>query len=78
VKEIDFTRGEKEQLAAALRNYLADELSVEIGQFDAEFLFDFVSQEFGHHFYNKGLADAQTVIAQKLDEVTEALDEIAI
>ncbi|SVD13025.1 uncharacterized protein METZ01_LOCUS365879, partial [marine metagenome] len=45
MSDIAFTREEKDALVARLQRYFDDELSVELGQFDGEFLLDFISKE---------------------------------
>lgn len=47
-----------------------------MGQFDAEFLLDFFSEEVGSYFYNRGLYDAQTLLESKIETITEAFTEI--
>jgi uncharacterized protein (DUF2164 family) len=76
MSEITFSSREKEQLVAKLKKYFESELDFEIGQFDCEFLLDFISSEFGAHYYNKGLVDAQTILAAKLDDINHAIYEI--
>jgi uncharacterized protein (DUF2164 family) len=72
---IKFSPTETEQLVAKIQNYFTGELDQDIGQFDAEFLLDFFSKEIGAHFYNRGLSDAQNVIATKLEHINEMIDE---
>ena len=72
---IKFSSTEKEQLVIKIQDYFAKELDQDLGQFDAEFLLDFFSKEVGAHFYNRGLSDAQLVIAAKLDNVSEMIQE---
>lgn len=64
------------QLAARLRAYLKDELDVEVGGLDAEFLLDFMADRVGPRFYNQGLRDAATALAKRMDVLTEALEEL--
>ena len=45
MSDIAFTREEKDALVSKLQRYFDDELSVELGQFDGEFLLDFISKE---------------------------------
>ena len=52
------------------------ELDVELGQFDADFLLDFISKEMGSLYYNQGLYDAQTVLADKMDSIVEAVYQL--
>lgn len=75
MSNIKFSNTEKEQLVNKIQGYFEDELDQDIGQFDAEFLLDFFSKEVGAYFYNRGLFDAQTVIAAKLENVGEMVHE---
>ena len=70
---IEFPKEEKDILVNKIKLYFDQELSQEIGQFDAEFLLDFFSEEVGSYFYNRGLMDARTVLEQKLEDIDEDL-----
>ncbi len=74
--EIEFSKAEKDTIVQKIQDYLNDELDVEIGQFDAEFLLDFFSKEVGAYYYNQGLQDARAVIANQLENIDEAIYEI--
>jgi uncharacterized protein (DUF2164 family) len=76
MSEISFSKEEKTQLVSALRNYIQDELKLEIGQFDTEFLLDFISREFGNVYYNRGLHDAQVLMQAHVDGIVEAIYEL--
>ncbi|GFD70481.1 DUF2164 domain-containing protein [Alteromonas sp. KUL106] len=73
MSEIAFTREEKVALVAKLQRYFDDELNVDLGQFDGEFLLDFIGKEIGASFYNKGVDDARTVVASRLQVIDEEL-----
>ena len=47
---VELSSEEKAAITQKLQRYLADELQVEIGSFDAEFLLDFFSKEVGCFF----------------------------
>lgn len=53
--------------------YFREELNQDIGNFDAEFLIDFFAEEFGGFFYNRGLYDAETVISEKVSDISDLL-----
>ncbi|MBT0959770.1 DUF2164 domain-containing protein [Denitromonas iodatirespirans] len=76
MSKIEFSSEEKALLTDKLKRYLADELDQEVGQFEAGFLLDFISSEIGAYYYNRGLNDAQAVIAQRLDDINDAIYEI--
>ena len=74
--QIEFSREEKEQLVAKVKRYFEDQLDLEIGGFDAEFLIDFFAEEMGGAFYNKGLHDARAIVSAKVEEIDDAIYEI--
>ncbi|EMY6575084.1 DUF2164 domain-containing protein [Vibrio alginolyticus] len=73
---IKLERAQKEALATAIQDYMQDELDVEIGQFDSEFLIDFITEKLGVIYYNKGVEDAKLLIERRMLEVSEELYEI--
>jgi uncharacterized protein (DUF2164 family) len=75
MSNIKFSTPEKEQLTLKIQNYFERELDQEIGQFDAEFLLDFFSKEVGYFYYNRGVFDAKNIIAARLADISESMDE---
>lgn len=74
--KIEFSRQEKELMARKVKVYFRDELNQDIGGFDAEFLVDFFAREMGGFFYNRGLSDAETLISEKVSEISDLLLEL--
>lgn len=73
---IKLERAQKETLATAIQDYMQDELDVEIGQFDSEFLIDFITEKLGPIYYNKGVEGAKSLVERRMLEVSEELYEI--
>ncbi len=73
MSEIKFTKEEKETLVPKIKMYLAEELDMEIGNFDAEFLLDFFSEEVGPYFYNRGIKDSLDMLDTRMEEVKESI-----
>ena len=73
---IEFSKEEKQQLLDKLRDYFETELNQELGQFDAEFLLDFLGRELGPFFYNRGLYDAQAAMQSRIDTIMDAIYEL--
>jgi len=73
VKNIKFTKEQKEHIVHKIKHYFAAEMDEEIGQFDAEFLLAFFAREIGPYFYNQGLQDAQAAIEIQMDTLKEIL-----
>ncbi|GAB5497966.1 MAG: DUF2164 domain-containing protein [Pseudohongiellaceae bacterium] len=66
----------KEAMVARLQTYLADELDIKLGGFDAQFLLDFFSEQLGCHYYNQGLTDALGAFQDKVQECSELVYEL--
>lgn len=73
---ISFSRQEKDTIVAKIQEYFADKLDKEIGQFETEFLLNFLADEVGPYFYNKGVHDSQAMLQIKVDEIVEAIDSL--
>ena len=76
MSDITFDKDEKALLVRKLQLYFTEELGQKIGQFDAEFLLDFISRELGAYYYNRGLHDAQAALLLKLDDVQDAIYQL--
>jgi len=74
--DIKFTKDEKEHIIRKVQLYFSEELEQQIGQFDAEFLLDFFTEEVGAYYYNRGLYDAQTILESRLENIAEAIYEL--
>ena len=73
---IKFSKDETEILTRKIQLYFNDELDQDIGQFLAQFLLEFFTEEVGPYFYNRGLTDAQAVLEARMESITEALYEL--
>ncbi|MEP3280420.1 MAG: DUF2164 domain-containing protein [Stappiaceae bacterium] len=76
MSEIKFSEEEKRLVREKLQAYFSTELDQELSRFDADFLFDFVCEELGPFFYNRGLLDAQAIMSSKMELVQEAVYEL--
>ena len=73
MSDIRFSTQEKALIVAKLQAYFSEELRQPIGRFDAEFLIDFISEQIGGYYYNRGVYDAQTLVAAKLEDIGDQL-----
>ncbi|TFH75645.1 DUF2164 domain-containing protein [Gammaproteobacteria bacterium LSUCC0112] len=71
--KIEFSKKEKEIMIQKVKMYFREDLTQEIGNFDAEFLIDFFAEEIGGFLYNRGLYDAETLISEKVSEISDLL-----
>ena len=78
VQKIEFTTAERETLVRKIQLYFHEELDQQIGQFPAEFLLEFFTEEIGPYFYNRGLFDAQAVLQKRIDSIEQAIDELEL
>jgi uncharacterized protein (DUF2164 family) len=73
MSEIKFSKEDKEVLVQKLKRNFSAEMDQDVGQFECEFFLDFISKEIGSYYYNKGLSDAQVIIAAKIGDISDAL-----
>ncbi len=59
--------------AQRLQQWIKDELDQEVGGLQAEALLDVVLTDIGPLFYNRGVADARTVVAARAEDLDDAL-----
>ncbi len=71
-----FTKAEREAIISKIQLYFSKELDQEIGSFEAGFLLKFFSEEIGPFFYNLALRDAQSILVRRMDDITNAIDEL--
>lgn len=64
--EITFSQELRVAMIDKLQHYFDSQLELELEQFDAEFLLDFISQEFAPKFYNQGLHDARAIVEARV------------
>lgn len=73
---ITFSKEEKALIVRKIKLYFSEELKQQIGQFDAEFLLDFFSEELGAYYYNRGLYDAQAALSEKFGDIQDAICQL--
>ena len=69
--KIEFSTQQTEAMVEKLQSYFTNELDQELGQFDAEFLLEFISSQMGAHFYNQGLHDARAIFEARVQSIDE-------
>ncbi|MBB5745440.1 DUF2164 domain-containing protein [Brevundimonas variabilis] len=73
MSKIEFSKEERAVLVAHIQGWFLDELDHEIGVLPAEALIDFIGKDIGSMFYNRGLYDAQALVAKKAEDMADAL-----
>ena len=76
MSEIKLDKQQRSDALDKLIKYFNDEMQQKIGQFEAEFLLDFISKEVGNFFYNQGLQDAGRLFENKLEDIQHHLYEL--
>ena len=73
MKPIRFDGGETKAIVAEIQDYFREELDLSIGALPAEMLMQFFAERMGAYFYNQGLHDAQALVRQKMDKVSDEI-----
>ena len=71
MKPIKFSKEETKAIVGQIQDYFRDELDQEIGAIPAEMLMGFFADKMGVYFYNRGVYDAQGLIRERMDSLTD-------
>lgn len=74
--QIALKEPEKAEAIEKLKQFCEQELQVELGSFDAQFLLEFFTEQLGWSIYNQGLADAFGLMENSLEEMSEKIYEL--
>ena len=70
---VELEKVAREALLGDLRTFMDEELKTPLGQFDGEFLLDFLLERLAPAVYNQALLDAQTVLSARFESLSEDL-----
>jgi len=76
VAEITLDKQTREMLSRRLADHLGAEFDVEVAPFDAQALLDYLAKTLGPYFYNQGLYDAQAILKDRAEALTDAIAAI--
>ena len=71
MKPIKFDRDETKAIVGEIQDYFRNELDEDIGAIPAEMLMAFFAERMGAYFYNRGVYDAQKLIRERMDSLTD-------
>jgi uncharacterized protein (DUF2164 family) len=72
--KIELGREERDDAVRRLRLYFERERDEELGDLAVGLFYDFIAEELGPYFYNKGLSDAQSYVARFTDSLDADLE----
>jgi uncharacterized protein (DUF2164 family) len=73
MKPIKFSREETKAIVDDIRDYFRNELDQDIGSIPAEMLMMFFADKMGAYFYNRGVYDAQVLVRERMDNLSDDL-----
>lgn len=69
--DIELSSEERARLTRQIQEHVREELDHEIGNMEAGFLLDRLSEALGATFYNKGVRDAAALFARRSDDLAD-------
>lgn len=75
-KKIELSDDRKAELIFKIKAYFENELSQDIGQFDAEFLLNFFTEELGTNIYNQALWDMQDQLKERFELMNDIIYQL--
>ena len=70
---VELEKAARDALLIELRDFMGEELKTPLGQFDGEFLLDFMLEHLGPAVNDQALLDAQTVLSARFESLSEDL-----
>jgi len=70
------SRENKDKFIQDLQDWFQENLDQEVGNLDAEFLFDFFTDNVGGIYYNQALRDVHTLIHEKTESLADSIYEL--
>lgn len=73
MQPIKFSRAETKAIVGEIQDYFREELDQRIGDIPAELLMGFFAGQMGAYFYNRDLYDAQGLLKEWVDALTDSI-----
>lgn len=70
---IELDRTQTEPVVHELKRLLADRFDVELGGLEVEEMLAFIGERLGPLYYNKAIADTQTLLSERFDSLESDL-----
>ena len=76
-KNAMLTKEQREKSIAKIKEYITEDLNIEISNMQSGFLIDFITDNISGYYYNKAIADALYFMTEKTEDLYLLLkDEI--
>ncbi|WP_159948294.1 DUF2164 domain-containing protein [Rhizobium sp. 18065] len=72
----EFSKEEQARLVERIQSHFKKEFDLDLGRFEAEGVAEFFSNVLGPQFYNRGLHDAQALLAKQIDLFNDAVYQL--
>jgi uncharacterized protein (DUF2164 family) len=71
-----FSKEELAEMVARIQRHLVSEHDVELGRFEVETLIEFMTGTIGVQCYNRGLHDAQALLAENIERFNDGVFQL--
>ena len=65
VAQLELDAAHQQAALQVLKNFLEERFELELGSFEVQEVLDLISREIAPHYYNKAIADAQALLADR-------------
>ena len=66
---IPLTKEQKEKACDKIKEYIAENFEIDIGNLQAGIFLDYITKNVGIYYYNQAVADSLSFITQKADDL---------
>ncbi|WP_252273505.1 DUF2164 domain-containing protein [Pseudomonas subflava] len=65
VAQLELDAAQQQAALQVLKSFLEERFELELGSFEVQEVLDLISREIAPHYYNKAIADAQALLADR-------------
>lgn len=66
---IELTKNEEKNAVDKIKDYMQDTFDLDIGNLQAGFFLDYMTEHLGIYYYNKGVEDSMRFMTEKTEEL---------
>lgn len=67
--DIKLTKEQKSKASVKIKEYMDEYFEIEIGNLQAEIFIEYITENIGKYYYNKGIADSMLYMTEKAEDL---------
>lgn len=68
-RDITLTKEQKSNAVTKIKEYMTEYFEIETGNLQSEIFVDYITENIGKYYYNKGIADSMLYMTEKAEDL---------